>query len=289
VATQLRRHILAAQSSPRQILDRGLPPNVATNEAYDSGVSWAAVVGGAFVAAALSLILLSLGTGLGFSVVSPWTNDGASAAAIGTGAIVWLLLTQILASALGGYLGGRLRTKWTGVHTDEVYFRDTAHGLLVWAVAIVITAGFLASSAASFAGTQKSVAATSSTQESSTDPTAYFVDTLLRGNGSAVEKQDVVERAEVSRIFAHDLRQGTLPSGDQSYLALFVSARTGLNASDAEKRVMEVFGQAQESADRMRRAIAHLSLWLFVALLSGAFSASYAGTIGGKQRDHMLA
>ena len=112
------------------------------------------------MAAALSLILLSLGTGLGFSAISPWSNNGTSAAAIGAGAIVWLIVTQVLASALGGYLGGRLRTKWTGVHTDEVYFRDTAHGLLVWAVSIVITAGFLASAAVSFAGAQKSAAAT---------------------------------------------------------------------------------------------------------------------------------
>jgi hypothetical protein len=240
------------------------------------------------VAAALSLILLSLGTGLGFSAVSPWSNNGASATAIGSGAIVWLILTQVLASALGGYLGGRLRTKWTGVHTDEVYFRDTAHGLLVWAVGMVITAGFLASAAASFAGAQKTVATLGSTQESSIDPAAYFVDTLLRGNASAVDKQDVSERAEVSRIFAHDLHQGALPSGDQSYLAQLVSARTGLNASDAEKRVTDIFGQAQESADHVRKAMAHLSLWLFVALLSGAFCASYAGTIGGKQRYHVL-
>jgi hypothetical protein len=278
---------LATQSSLRPVVDREIPLSAGRSEGYGSGVSWAAVAGGAFVAAALSLILLSLGTGLGFSAVSPWSNNGISASAIGSGAIVWLILTQVLASALGGYLGGRLRTKWTGVHTDEVYFRDTAHGLLVWAVGMVITAGFLASSAASFAGTQKSAAAIGPTQESSIDPTAYFVDTLLRGNGSAVDKQDGSERVEVSRIFAHDLHQGALPSGDQSYLAQLVSARTGLTAPDAEKRVTEVFGQAQESADRVRKAVAHLALWLFVALLSGAFCASYAGTIGGKQRDHV--
>src|SRR5271156_3217399 len=278
---------MAAQSLLRPVADRELPSNVAKNEAYASGVSWAAVVGGAFVAAALSLILLSLGTGLGFSAISPWLNNGASAAAIGTGAIVWFILTQVLASALGGYLAGRLRTKWTGVHTDEVFFRDTAHGLLVWAVGMVITAGFLASSAASFSGAQKSAPVNSQIQESTLDPTAYFVDTLLRASGPAIENQNVSERTEVSRIFVHDLRQGTLPSGDQSYLAQLVSARTGLNASDAEKRVTEVFAQAQESADRIRKAIAHLSLWLFVALLSGAFCASYAGTIGGKQRDHV--
>lgn len=278
---------MTAQSFPRPT-DRELPSEAARNEAHTSGVSWAAVVAGAFVAAALSLILLSLGTGLGFSAISPWSNNGASAATIGTGAILWLILTQILASALGGYLGGRLRTKWTGVHTDEVYFRDTAHGLLVWSVGMVIAAGFLASAAASFAGMQKMVATPDSTQESSTDPAAYFVDTLLRGNASAIEKQDVSERVEVARIFAHDLHQGSLSSGDQSYLAQLVPAHTGLNASEAEKRVTDVFGQAQESADQVRKAIAHLSLWLFVALLSGAFCASYAGTIGGKQRDHVL-
>jgi len=115
-------------------------------------VSWAAVIGGAFVSASLALILLALGTGLGLSSVSPWSNLGASASTVGKGAIVWLILTQIMASALGGYLAGRLRTKWVNVHTDEVYFRDTAHGFLVWAVGMVITAAFLASAASSFAG-----------------------------------------------------------------------------------------------------------------------------------------
>ncbi len=284
---------MAAQSLPRPVAERETPLSVAKNQDNVSAVSWASVLGGAFVAAALSLILFSLGTGLGFSVVSPWANNGASAAAVGAGAIVWLIVTQVLASAMGGYLGGRLRTKWIVVHGDEVYFRDTAHGLLVWAVGLVITAGFLASSAASFAGNQKSSPATGSAQESSIqgssiDPAAYFVDRLLRGNGTSVEKPDGAERAEVSRIFIHDLYPGTLSSDDQAYLAQLVSSRTGLNATDAQSRVNEVFGQAQNAADRVRKGIAYLSLWLFVALLSGAFCASYAGTIGGKQRDRVL-
>jgi hypothetical protein len=278
---------MAAQSLPRPIADRETLLNAGKNEAFSPAVSWAAVIGGAFVAASLSLILLSLGTGLGFSAVSPWTHNGASAAAIGAGAIVWLILTQIAASALGGYLGGRLRTKWTNVHTDEVYFRDTAHGLLVWAVGMVITAGFLASSAASFAGAERSTNQLNSAQDSSLNPNAYFVDTLLRGSGSAAEKTDANDRAEVSRTIAHDLQQGAMSDGDKAYLAQLVSARTGLNPSDSDKRVTAVFAEIQESAEHARKTLAHLSLWLFVALLSGAFSASYAGTIGGKQRDHL--
>jgi hypothetical protein len=262
------------------------------NEAFSSGVSWAAVIGGAFVSASLALILLSLGTGLGFSSVSPWSNVGMSGSTIGKAAIGWLILTQIVASAMGGYLAGRLRTKWTNVHTDEVYFRDTAHGFLVWAVGLVITAAFLTSAATSLAGGAAprgavGMAGTTGSGEGVLNPNAYFVDTLLRSNGAVAQRNDVSERAAVETTFAHALRQGSIPPGDSEYLAQVVAARTGLSQSDAEKRVSNVFSEAQQSADTARKVLAHLSLWLFVALLSGAFVASYAGTIGGKQRDHV--
>jgi hypothetical protein len=274
-------------AGPLPIVDRkSLAEIPAKNEASSSGVSWAAVIGGAFVSASLALILLSLGTGLGFSAISPWSDLGASASAVGRGAVVWLILTQILASAMGGYLAGRLRTKWTDVHTDEVYFRDTAHGFLVWAVGMVITASLLTTTAASFAGaaTQRSA---NSASEGVTNPNAYFVDTLLRSNSAVTERNDTAERGEVMRTFAHALRQGTLPSSDAAYLSQIVSARTGLNASEADKRVSDVFAAAQQSEESARKALGHLSLWLFVALLSGAFCASYAGTIGGRQRDRV--
>jgi len=156
------------------------------NEAYTAGVSWPAVVGGAFVSASLALILLSLGTGLGFSSVSPWSNMGATAATIGKAAIAWLIVTQILASAMGGYLAGRLRTKWVNVHTDEVYFRDTAHGLLVWALGLVVTATLLASAATSLAGATQRGAnnPTASAEVSVLNPDAYSIDSLFRSNGA---------------------------------------------------------------------------------------------------------
>src|SRR6202158_3872889 len=144
---------------------------VVTNEASSSGVSWAAVIGGAAVAAATSLILLALGTGVGLSSISPWSNAGANASTVGKTAIVWLIATQIIASAMGGYLAGRLRTKWVNIHTDEVYFRDTAHGFLVWAVVLVITAAFLTSAAASLAG---GAVQTGATALAAADPNAYF-------------------------------------------------------------------------------------------------------------------
>jgi hypothetical protein len=267
----------------------------ARDEQYSHGVSWAAVIGGAFVSASLAMILISLGTGLGFSSISPWWNVGASASAVSKAAIAWLIITQIVASALGGYLAGRLRTKWVRVHTDEVYFRDTAHGFLVWAVGLVITASFLASAAVSFAGraaqprnadsTTMSAAASDGTLSSN----AYFVDTLLRSSGSTSDRNDVSVRGEVERIFAHALPEGTIPPADNAYLTQLVSSRAALSPADAQTRVSDVFAEIQQSADRARKALAHLSLWLFVALLSGAFCASYAGTIGGRQRDRVTA
>jgi hypothetical protein len=261
------------------------------NESYSSGVSWAAVIGGAFVSASLALILLSLGTGLGLPSVSPWSNAGASATTIGKAAIGWLILTQILASAMGGYLAGRLRTKWTDVHTDEVYFRDTAHGFLVWAVGLVITASLLATTAASLAGDTAQRGSNGTTLASADagalNANAYFVDALLRSSNTAQEQSDVLVHGEVGRIFTRALASGSFPATDKTYLVQMVSAKSGLSPADAEKRVSDVFEQAQQSAGHIRKALGHLSLWLFVALLSGAFCASYAGTIGGRRRDHV--
>jgi hypothetical protein len=266
------------------------------NEAPSSGVSWPAVLAGAFAAAALSLSLLALGTGIGLSSVSPWSNVGASASAVSIGAIVWLIVTQIIAATMGGYLAGRLRTKWVNIHTDEVYFRDTAHGFLVWAVGLVITAAFLASAATSLVGGGAQVGAITSGKATSdqvdgqvSDPSEYFVNTLFRSDRPVPDSSDTSIRAEAGNIFAYALRQKDIPAPDKTYLARLVAARTGISQTDAEQRVSEVLTQARQAADTARKAIAHTLYWTFLALLIGAFCASFAATIGGKQRDHVVA
>jgi hypothetical protein len=255
-------------------------------EASSSGVSWAAVIAGAMVAAALSLILLALGAGIGLSSISPWSNVGAAASTVGKAAIVWLIVVQIIASAMGGYLAGRLRTKWVNIHTDEVYFRDTAHGFLVWAVALVIAAAFLASAATSMVGGAAS-AMSNQAESRNLDPNSYFVDTLFRSDHPVADRNDAPVKAEVGLIFANALKRGDLPARDKTYLTDLVAAKTGLSQTDAEKRVSEVFTESQQAADTARKGVAHSLYWLFLALLIGAFCASYAATIGGRQRDHM--
>jgi hypothetical protein len=269
------------------------------NEAYASGMSWAAVIAGAFVAAALWLILLALGVGIGLSSVSPWSNIGASASGIGAAAIIWMIVVQFIASSMGGYLAGRLRTKWATIHTDEVYFRDTAHGFLVWAVGLVITAAFLASAATSIVSgaaqspTPSSVArgaevvASAPSDTGTLDPNEYFLSGLFRSDHPNPDRSDAPARAEAKLIFAHALRQKNLPTADRIYLAKLVAAKTGLSQTDAENRVSEVFAQLQQETDTTRSAIARVSLWLFIALLIGAFCASFAATIGGRQRDRV--
>lgn len=110
-----------------------------------SAVSWAAIFAGAVAASALALILFVLGTGLGLTSVSPWAREGLEAETFGMVAIAWIVFTSMASSALGGYLAGRLRVKWTDVALDEVYFRDTAHGFLSWALAALLTATLTAS------------------------------------------------------------------------------------------------------------------------------------------------
>src|SRR6202165_4096055 len=256
---------------------------IVRNEASSSGVSWAAVIGGAAVAAATSLILLALGTGVGLSSVSPWSNAGASAAAVGKTAIVWLIFSQIIASAMGGYLAGRLRTKWVNIHTDEVYFRDTAHGFLVWAVGLVITAAFLASAATSLVGGAAQVGTAQKL-----DPNEYFVDMLFRADHPSSDQSGTLVRSEVGRILANALRQYDVPGADKTYLTEVVASKTGLSQTEAEKRVSDVLAQARQAADTARKAVAHSLYWAFLALLMGAFCASFAATIGGKQRDHVV-
>ena len=278
-----------------------------------SAVSWGAIAAGGAAAAALSLILLILGVGLGLSSVSPWVNDGLSAGAMGVSTILWLTLTQLLASAMGGYLAGRLRTKWTETHADEVYFRDTAHGFLAWAVASLATAALLTSVIGAIvggAGTAISssgvgAAASRMTQAAEAGPMGYFVDSLFRrdaatnANVVSAETNDraaAKDAAEVGRIFMNFSRAEPLPAEDARYIGQLVTQRTGLSQQDAQKRVVDVYAKAQakardaefaarEAADKARKASAYSALWLFVSLLSGAFVASLAATFGGRCRD----
>jgi hypothetical protein len=257
-------------------------------EPSTSGVSWAAVLAGGTAAAAITLVLLSLGTGLGLSVVSPWGNSvSPTTFKIGTG--LYFIVMAMISSAIGGYLAGRLRTKWVGVHTDEVYFRDTAHGFLAWAFASVIGAVLLASPASSLIGGAASGATQAAANAAQTSgPMDGYVDTLLRSdNPSAPTSANPADsRGEMARLFTARFRNGgDLNPADRAYVVKVVSARTSLSEADADKRVSEVTAQVKSDLDKARKAAAQLALWLTASLFIGAFCASLAATEGGGLRD----
>lgn len=326
-----------------------------------SGVSWGAIFAGAVAAAALSLILVVLGTGLGMSAISPWTQDGISATTFGVSTVIWVIFMAVAASAMGGYLAGRLRTKWVGIHTDEVFFRDTAHGFLAWGVATLLTAALLTSATAalvsggvkasaavvggtaSAAGTVTTAAADALDNSNPERSLNYFIDSLFRDSSSTHATEDMAQRQsqavppeaspvdgerpaaesfpantqsaqtvnnrstqraslaevtpQVTRIFINAIwRDQGLPQEDVSYVAQLIAEHTALTQQEAEERVNETYARlsaeineledtAKEAADTARAASAYAALWFFVSLLLGAFTASIAATIGGRQRD----
>jgi len=320
----------------------------------NSAVSWGAVLAGATAAAALSLILLLLGAGLGLSAVSPWANDGASAAALGVAGIVWLAFTQLAASGLGGYLAGRLRVRWRDTDPNEVHFRDTAHGMLSWAVATLFTAAVLTASVGAIAGigvkgaavaagtAATGAAAAGAVATAGDEPGAkggasgtsartalgsgdfgYYVDTLLRPSATAsttapapsaapagvnpatlrawpdasMVHADEQSSATLNRLLVRAVRDGgTLSPEDTRAAGQLVAQRTGLSQAEAERRVTETLQRARteaqaletrarEAADAARKTALTTALWMVVALLIGAFTASLLATVGGRQRD----
>jgi hypothetical protein len=270
--------------------------------AQQSAVAWPAIFAGAVIASAVTIMLLILGSGIGLSSVSPWQDSGASAATVTKGAVVWLIIMQWISALAGGYIAGRLRTKWTGIHTDEAFFRDTAHGLAAWAVATLLTvfvatyaltgaAGSAARAVGSVAGSAVQTTAQAGASLASSDAAAGYVDRLFR-SAQPTATDDAGTRAEVGRIMSASLASGTVSDADRTYLAQLVAARAGISPQDAQKRVDDVVAAAKSAADQAkaaaedaRKAAAKLSFYTFFSMLVGAFIACVSGAIGGRLRD----
>jgi hypothetical protein len=261
-------------------------------DAQTTGLSWSAVVAGALTAAALTLLLIAFGAGLGLSTVSPWSGSGISASTFKVGTGIYLLVVAVMASALGGYLAARLRAPWTAIHTNEVFFRDTAHGLLSWALATILSATALGAVTSNIVGGAMRALGTGATQVGAqVGAMDLAVDNLFRADPAAAPATGATSgpdpaRAEIGRLLTASFRDGgDLVSADRSYVTRLVATRAGLSPADAEKRVTEVISEIKQSLDKSRKASAELSLWLAASLLLGAFAASLAAVEGGQLRD----
>jgi len=279
-----------------------------------SAASWPSIIAGAFVAVASTVILVALGSGIGFASISPWPDRGASITTFAVTTAIWLIVTQWVSAALGGYITGRLRTRWMGTHPHEVFFRDTAHGLITWAVATVLVVAVGAStfrSAAGAAGRAANAGVTAAVvagpggaggmSANSTGPnanspvSAYEIDKLYRSStfGGTALLGDA--RLETAHIAANAFADGSISGADRAYLIDQVSARTGSSQADAQARVdnfIAAVTQAQAKlkadADSARKAAAEASIYLALSMLIGAFIASVAAALGGRIRDEHI-
>jgi hypothetical protein len=267
-----------------------------------SAASWPAIIAGAVVAVAVSLILLALGTGLGFASISPWADRGVSATTFTVTTAIWLIVMQWISAALGGYIAGRLRTRWVGTHTHEVFFRDTAHGFVTWSLATVLIAALVGTSLASAIGggvravSNVAAAGAHGAMAPISSPTStYGVDKLFRSAASASGPSTGDPRVEAGHIIANAVMTGGVSDEDRAYLTDLVAAKSGISAADAQKRVDDFVAAAMQGeakvkaeADTARKAAAEASIYTALSLLVGAFIASVSAALGGRLRDEHL-
>jgi hypothetical protein len=272
-------------------------------------VEWGAVLGGAALAAALSFVLLTFGTAIGLSATSPWPNSGLSAKVVASLAVFWVLAQQIASLMVGGYVAGRMRSRWREPG-DEAEFRDGLHGGLVWAVGVLITAVLVFATAGAVARTGAEVAGNAAaTAAATSDPMDTVVDTLLRPSSLAQAPAPATppaagtppatlarpraaavtpgedSRAEITRILTSAVASGSLSTENKTYLTQLVAQRTGVSPPEAERRVNDAVNAAREAADKTRRAAVLTGFVTAAALVLSLGAAWWAAMKGGHHRD----
>jgi len=251
-----------------------------------SYIHWGPVIAGAVLAAAVWSVLMAFASAVGLMIVSPsptWRDTSAWLAILSG---FWIIVVTVGSYALGGYLAGRVRSTWRA-DPDEVEFRDGAHGLLVWALGVVLSVALLWATAATFTAANN---ATSTPRESAGAPSflAYELDRLFRSE-RRVEPVPSELRAEASRILMKGVGRQELPSEDRAHLNRVVASTTGLPPADAERRVVQVLAEARNSAAQARRSAVILGFAAAAALAVAAAAAWFAAGVGGRHRDSEFA
>jgi hypothetical protein len=253
--------------------------------------SWSAAIAGALTATAIAFIVVSLGSGIGLSIASPY-HAGPSAATLTVMGAVWLVMAQALGFACGGYLAARIRRRAADDAGEETRFRDAAHGLVVWALGVAVAAllvGIAASYPLSAVSNAALGAASSNSQEAKDGLTSYFVDLLFRPARAPQGSQAAAAPAASSNPTADQTRAEATRIMDRAYLAQLVAQRIGMSPDEATRRVTDVENQARDTvkqaADKAAKAGAFLSFWTFMSLLFGGAAAVLGGMLGGEIRD----
>lgn len=280
--------------------------------AKPSYLEWGPILAGAIAAAALSFLLLTFGSAVGLSLTSPWPGTGSKLWVVALGLAWWMVIVQIASFAAGGYLAGRMRSRWMDSRSSEGAFRDSTHGFMVWAVGVLMGAAVLAIVGLGAAKTGVEAASTVTAGAASGNmsksgltmgPADYAVDLLLRpqpgqASVSAAEvkatntSNDETLRAETGRIFAGAIKNQALTARDRTYLTQIVASRTGLPEVEAQKRVdaavteaRDLELKAREQADKARKTALIAAFIAAMSLLISLVAATAAAAAGGRHRD----
>ncbi|MEO6396296.1 MAG: hypothetical protein ABIO40_10355 [Devosia sp.] len=282
-------------------------PAGATQE-HHSYVDWAAIIAGIALASAISIVLLAFGSALGLTFVDFRNLGGTAPVWAAIAAASWLLWVEVSSFMAGGYLTGRMRRRFADATEHEVAVRDGAHGLLVWAGALVLGAVIAVGGLGAAFNAVGSAAATVTTAASNVaddaaeavDPNAYFIDTLFRrpatSTGPATTLPAVASdsdfRGEAGRIFAAAAVSGELPAEDRTYLGQLVATNTGMTTEEANARVDQVVtaidnakAQAAAAAENARRVGVLVAFLTAASFLVSAAGAYWAASMGGRHRD----
>jgi hypothetical protein len=296
------------------------PSDVAVRPPHFRYLEWGPIIAGALGAAAISFVLFAFGSAIGLSAVSPYPYRGLSASTFFIVAALYAAMVQVVSYAAGGYLAGRMRMPWLDGVVAERHFRDGAHGFAVWALALLVSAGMLASGVGGVLKTATEAASVvtagtgaAAVNRLSMEPADYATDFLLRpgpaartdaaaapASGPAAAQPAVAaprtDRAPITRLFTTSLKNGSLAPSDRAYLAQVVTEQTGVPQAEAEKRVDAAYAQAQSAEQKARdlaneaRKKAALAGFLTAATLAIACAAAcVAAGLGGRDRDEETA
>jgi hypothetical protein len=248
-----------------------------------SAVSWGAIIAGTAVAAAVSLLLFALATGLDLASISAWPRRGVSAASVSTLAAVTLIVTQWISAALGGYITGRLRTSWVGTHTHEVFFRDTAHGFITWCVATVLLASGVIPAAAPSVNSALRPSASAGIVGSAPAPRANAV-----ASSVASEPARIIVVAPGEMLAPRETLAEPQPAEGRLLLPVTPASVQQPRAVALPAQALPVQALPAETlpadvADA--RAAATGSVLTALAMLIGAFIACVSAALGGRLRD----
>jgi hypothetical protein len=257
-------------------------PGLDDVDSEPSYLQWTPVIAGAFGATALSLILVAFAAtiGLGVSSTAPTWRDASVALWLLSG--LYLILQAVVSFGFGGYIAGRIRRLVVAAASEEVETRDGAHGLAVWALAVLLGAAL----AALIGAAALSRSSPSSANTSAAEPVlSYELDRLFRAPRRPPNVDLSSERAEAGRILLTASGHNDVSGDDRTYLTQQVAAVTGIAPPDAERRVDSVIASAKTALTRSRRSTIILAFSLAASLLLGA-AAAWAGAVsGGRHRD----